>query len=533
MFTKISEVICVNTQTLDILMALAASPYSTQRALAKATGHSLGIVNRSIKELMTSDYLDADIQLTSKAVKELEDKAPKQAVILAAGLGMRMIPINTETPKAFLEVKQERLIERLIKQLHEAGIRSIYVVVGFMKEQFEYLIDEYGVELVVNQAYAAKNNLHSLRLVSAHLSNVYIVPCDIWCAHNPFQHNELYSWYMVSETLDDKSFVRINRKNELVSIPSSETGNAMVGICYLTDAKAKVVRERLERYDEEARYKHSFWEETLFDKNRMIVHGKLISAQEAMEIDTFEQLRDLDCGSNQLQTDAISVIADALHAKPSEIKDIRTLKKGMTNRSFLFSCRGDKYIMRIPGEGTDKLINRKQEAAVYQAIAAAKLCDDPIYIHPDNGYKITRYIENVRCCDPNSIDDLVLCMKKLRHFHQMELTVPHTFDIYRQIAFYESLWEGRPSIFKDYQRTKARVQSLKPFIEKHRGKLQLTHIDAVPDNFLFDPQGEGELALQLTDWEYAGMQDKHVDIAMFSIYSLYDKQQVEIGRAHV
>lgn len=517
----------MNTQALDMLISLATTPYTTQRALVKATGHSLGIVNRSLKELIAADYLDADIQLTSKAVAELQAKAPQQAVILAAGLGMRMIPINAETPKAFLEINNERLIERLIKQLHEIGIHAIYIVIGFMKEQFEYLIDEYGVELIVNQEYATKNNLHSLRLVSAHLSNAYIVPCDIWCAHNPFHRHELYSWYMISETLDDKSFVRINRKNELVAVPPSETGNAMVGICYLTDDQAQEVRERVERYDDNIRYKHSFWEETLFDKSRMIVHGKLLAKDDVVEIDTFEQLRDLDSGSNQLQSDAISVIADALHVKPNEINGIRTLKKGMTNRSFLFTCRGNKYIMRIPGEGTDKLINRKQEAAVYQAIAATQLCDDPIYINPENGYKLTRYIENVRCCDPGNADDLTLCMKKLRQFHQMELVVPHTFDIYRHIDFYESLWDGHSSIFKDYITTKANVLSLKSFIEKHRGKLQLTHIDAVPDNFLFDPSQQGTLALQLTDWEYAAMQDKHVDIAMFAIYSLYNKQQVD------
>ena len=54
----------------------------------------------------------------------------------------------------------------------------------------------------------------------------------------------------------------------------------------------------------------------------------------------------------------------------------------------------------------------------------------------------------------------------------------------------------------------------------------LTHIDAVPDNFLFVP-GEGGESIRLIDWEYAGMQDPHVDIAMFCIYALYDRAQVD------
>jgi thiamine kinase-like enzyme len=66
--------------------------------------------------------------------------------------------------------------------------------------------------------------------------------------------------------------------------------------------------------------------------------------------------------------------------------------------------------------------------------------------------------------------------------------------------------------------------SLKGVIAKISKKRCLTHIDAVPDNFLFyKPAGSKKYLLQLTDWEYSGMQDPHVDIAMFCIYSLFDK----------
>ena len=68
--------------------------------------------------------------------------------------------------------------------------------------------------------------------------------------------------------------------------------------------------------------------------------------------------------------------------------------------------------------------------------------------------------------------------------------------------------------------------SLIPFVEAHRDVICLTHIDAVPDNFLFHVR-DGKEELQLTDWEYAGMQDPHVDLAMFSIYSGYDKEEAD------
>lgn len=511
----------MNKQESDILNTLFIEPFINQRIVSETSGHSLGVVNKSIKALIKEGYLDDEVRITSKARDEFKKKSPKNAIILAAGFGMRMVPINTQGPKALMEVNGEPLIERTIKQLHEVGVKEIHIVVGFMKEQFEYLIDEYGVDLIVNEEYSSKNNLHSLGLASSHLSNTYIIPCDIWCDRNPFHRHELYSWYMVSDLMDEESTVRVNRKMELVT--SHQGGNAMVGISYLVDEQSEVVRERLEEWDDNPKYDESFWEETLYDKDRMIVQARVVHANNVVEINTYEQLRELDEESNHLKSDAIDIILKALKVSRTEIVDITVLKKGMTNRSFLFTCRGKKYIMRIPGEGTDQLINRREEAQVYQVIKDRGICDDIAYINPENGYKITEFLEGSRVCDADNSDDLKSCMKKLRQFHSLGLVVDHEFDIFGQIDFYESLWDGAPSIYRDYKKTKEHVLELKKYIDEHVERKCLTHIDAVPDNFLFAADDD----IRLIDWEYAGMQDPHVDIAMFCIYSLYNKRQVD------
>lgn len=516
----------MNKQESDILNALLLEPFINQRVLAEVSGHSLGVVNRSLKELIKAGYLNEAICPTAKAVSEYKNKTPKRAIILAAGFGMRMVPINTEMPKGLLEVNGEPLIERIIKQLHEVGIQEIYVIVGFMKEKYEYLMDEYGVELVVNPDYAAKNNLHSLRLVKEHLENAYIVPCDIWCDRNPFHRHELYSWYMVSDLVENESNVRVNRKMELVTVPENVGGNAMIGISYLTKEDSDTVSTRIKELCKNPQYDGSFWEEALYNKDRMIATARVVHSADVVEINTYEQLREIDSDSNQLKTDAIHLICEALSAKPEDITDITVLKKGMTNRSFLFTCKDKKYIMRIPGEGTDQLINRRQEAAVYHAIADKNICDDIAYINPENGYKITEFLEGARVCDSTDYEDVKKCMNRLRGFHALKLKVAHEFDIFGQMEFYESLWDGTPSVYKDYEKTKANVWSLKPYIDAHAGEKILTHIDAVPDNFLF-VQKDGKEEIRLIDWEYAGMQDPHVDIAMFCIYSLYNKRQVD------
>ncbi len=222
----------------------------------------------------------------------------------------------------------------------------------------------------------------------------------------------------------------------------------------------------------------------------------------------------------------LSIVAEVLGARLGDITDFVAMDKGMTNHSYLFSCKGSRYILRIPGEGTVNLINRVQEEKVYRAIAGTGLCDDVVYLNPDNGLKVTHYLDGVHTCDPFDAEDVEKCMALLRRFHGIRLKVAHSFDLFGNIEYYESLWKGRPSIQEDYAQTKADILSLKGFIEDNVEEYCLAHIDAVPDNFLFHP-AEGEERLQLTDWEYAGMQDPHVDIAMFCLYSLYDRPHID------
>ena len=492
--------------------------------LAARTGYSLGRVNKLLKQLKEKGCLSSDNRLTGQAEELFCRSVPKNAVILAAGFGMRMVPINTETSKALLEVKGERLIDRLICQLHDAGVHDITVVTGFMKDSFEYLIDEYGADIVYNPDYSVKNNLFSLYRVLDKIGDTYIIPCDLYCRNNPFRSCELVSRYVIGTETTGDSMVRAGRNGVLQRTRGK--GNRMYGICYLRKEDAAFLRKRVMELVSAGNHDRMFWEEALFSEGAPRIFADIAEPDDITEINTYEQLRDFDHHSEALQSDAIETICRKLHAAPEEIRNILVLKKGMTNRSFLFTVHDCQYIMRIPGEGTDQLIDRRHEAEVFRTIHGKGLCDDPVYIDEKTGYKITRYLTDVRTCDPFNDEDLKRCMRKLKEFHEMKLSVGHCFDLFGQIMFYESLWNGNPSVYRDYEQTKADVFLLKDYLDKQQKDLCLTHIDAVCDNFLFY-QENGEEKLQLTDWEYAGMQDPHVDIAMFCIYSMYSREQVD------
>lgn len=512
----------MNIIEYEIMNNILKTPFENQRDLAKRAGFSVGKVNSSLKILIENGYLDKNIFLTEKALAELKEKKPKNAVILAAGYGMRMVPINVEMPKGLLEVNGEPLIERIICQLQEIGITKIDIVVGFMKEQYEYLIDKYAVNLIFNETYSKKNNLHSLNKVVDKLGNTYIIPCDIWCKNNPFSKYEWYSWYMVTDQVSEESSVRVNRKKELISVKSYENGNKMIGVAYLLEEDANVLKRRIKEFCSKKEYNQAFWEVALFDGNRMIIGPKESKGNEVFEINTYEQLRELDNNSNQLQSNIIRLITEVFQCHEDEIKDIKSLKKGMTNRSFEFNYKNKRYIMRIPGEGSEKIINRKNEFEVYKQLKGRNITDPVVYICPENGYKITEYIENAKTCNSEDLDDVKRCMQYLKKFHDLNLQVNHSFDLFKQIEFYEELRGDEPSIYRDYEITKRKIYELKTYIDAQPKQISLTHIDAVCDNFLMmDEQ------IFLIDWEYAGMQDVHVDVAMFAIYAMYDRKKID------
>lgn len=113
----------------------------------------------------------------------------KNAINLAAGKSNRFAPFTYEKPKGLFRVKGEILIERQIEKLQFAGVKDIYVVVGYMKEKFFYLEQKYGVKLIVNNEFGKKGNLYSLYMAREYLSNTFICCADHYFTENPFLDN--------------------------------------------------------------------------------------------------------------------------------------------------------------------------------------------------------------------------------------------------------------------------------------------------------------------------------------------------------
>lgn len=227
----------------------------------------------------------------------------------------------------------------------------------------------------------------------------------------------------------------------------------------------------------------------------------------------------------QLDATAMELIQTHLGVEPHEITGLRTMKKGMTNHSYIFDCRGESYVIRIPGPGTDKMVDRKQEAEIYHMLEGSNVTEPLVYIDPVRGYKITKFLGNAKSCDVNDPEQVAACMRVLRRVHEMKLTAEVRRGMFDGVIYYENL-KTIESPFPDYQELRTRIMALRPFVDSHREETILCHLDPNADNFLVYRDEDGVHA-RLIDWEFAGMYDPVADLAGFAGYDDYTKEQVD------
>ena len=161
--------------------------------ISRRTGYEISMVNNIVAELKAKNWLENGI--TKIGYERLDAYKVDNAIIMAAGFGLRSLPLSRFVPKGLYEVKGEILIERQIRQLKEAGIREIIVVVGYLKEQFQYLKEKYGVTIIENEDYYRYNNISSIYAARDYLKKSYICCSDNYFNINIFEEYVYDSYY--------------------------------------------------------------------------------------------------------------------------------------------------------------------------------------------------------------------------------------------------------------------------------------------------------------------------------------------------
>ena len=500
----------------------------TQRALAAQTDMSLGKVNQTVSALTEAGLLSGG-RVTDAGEEALAPYRVKNAVIMAAGMSTRFAPLSYEKPKALLRVKGELLIEREIRQLQEAGIRDITLVVGYMKEKMFYLAEKFGVDIVVNPDYYRYNNTSTLMLVADRLENTYICSSDDYFAENPFESFVYRAYYaaVYAEGETEEYCLKCNRRGRITGVTvGGHDAWCMLGHVYFDRAfSSKFVQILRAEYNQQVTREH-LWEDLYIryiGELEMYIHR--YDAEKIKEFDSLDELRAFD---DKYVGDSGSAIfrniCGVLGCTENEIHDIHPIKTGMTNLSFRFTCRGEKYVYRHPGVGTDAYINRRSEASSMEAARRLGLDDTYIYMDEAEGWKLSRYIEDARTLDYHDEQQVTQALAMLRRLHESGEQTAYPFDAWGEIqGFEESLRRFNRADFEDMQQMRDGIARLRAHLEADGTPVRLCHCDSYAPNFLLDRADK----MYLIDWEYSGMSDPAWDIGTFIACADYTMDEAD------
>ena len=507
--------------TFKVLNALRDEAVHTQRHIATATGLSLGTVNTAYRALVDAGLAE-NFSVTPAGFEALSPYKVDNAIIMAAGLSSRFAPLSYEKPKGVLTVRGEVLIERQIRQLREAGITDITVVVGYMKEAFFYLEDKFGVTIRVNAEYSVRNNNSTLMLVREKLGNTYVCSSDDYFTKNVFEPYVVEACYpgvfVAGET--NEYLLDTARDGRITGVTiGGRDKYGMLGHVYFDRAFSETfVRILVDEYDR-PETAGKLWEDIYrahLDELRMVMRP--YEPGVIFEFDSISDLKEFDHDFIENVDSAIlDNICRVLDCSRGDVEGIVPIKEGLTNLSFRFVVRGESYVYRHPGVGTDEIINRASEA--FSQAIAKKLGIDGTFIHEDpaEGWKISRFIDGCVPFDYHNEDHVRRAMELGRRLHDSGEKSEWSFDVYREaVAIVELLGRKSYPSFPDREELGRNAVVLDAFVRADRVEPCLCHNDFYSPNFLV--RGE---EMYLIDWEYSAMSDYASDLGTFICCSDY------------
>lgn len=273
------------------------------------------------------------------------------AVIMAAGVSSRFAPLSYEKPKALVEVNGEILIERQIRQLKEAGIEEIIVVVGYMKEKFRYLKDKLGVHIVENNDYLVRNNNSSIYAVKEYLGNTYICSADNYFVENPFE-KEVEDSYYAAAYADGETKEWCMKTDEHGYINDVQIGGAnawyMLGHVFWNEEFSRKFIKILDAEYNLPETANLLWE-SIYVKHLGTLKMKMRKYDKNIifEFDSLDELRLFDTSYiNDTRSEIIKRIAVELACTEADITEITAVKKKSEAdiTGFEFMCRCSKYL---------------------------------------------------------------------------------------------------------------------------------------------------------------------------------------------
>lgn len=267
----------------------------TQKSIADTVKASVGSVNKTIKELNEKGYLNK-YTVTKAGTDALKPYKVKNACFLAAGFGSRLVPITLNTPKPLVRVHGIRIIDTLLDACLAAGIENIYIVRGYLKEQFDQLLEKYPmIHFIDNPLYNETNNISSALLLGDKIANTYMFEADLFLNNpdliTPYQYRSNYLGIPVKRS--DDYCIQVKNGRIVGSTLGGVNCYQIVGITYWNEHDGKVLQQHIKETFEMPGGKEKFFGGCV-DLKETYMGVRDCSFEDVVKIDTFKELQAID-----------------------------------------------------------------------------------------------------------------------------------------------------------------------------------------------------------------------------------------------
>ena len=291
----------LSRKQFDVLVALEGAKRAlSQRDIAEKIGASLGTVNKVLKELEEMGYISSGA-ITSEGCSALEPYRVQRAIFVAAGFGSRLVPVTLNTPKPLVRVNGVRIIETLLDAVVNAEIEEIYIVRGYLGDQFDLLLNKYPmIKFIDNPMYNEANNISSAMCARFLLENAYVLESDL-LLKNPdlitkYQYQSNFLGIKCDRTDDWGVKVKDGIiKEQFVGGEGSDIYQ-LIGISYWTAEDGKKLSEDIEKIYNMPGGKERYWDQVSLNycKKNYNVAIRECQFSDIVEIDTFNELKAID-----------------------------------------------------------------------------------------------------------------------------------------------------------------------------------------------------------------------------------------------
>lgn len=537
---------------LQLLLAIEHNSKITQRDLANQLGYSLGKVNIGIKQLLEEQLISYEKRryyLTQLGRQYLEqhivNKSFDKLMLSDFGKIKKAVILNDSkvaVDSVIVTTTIHFFVKKQIDNLLNLGVETIYIVVGYEKDQLKEYLKAYdsSVIFIENDKFLWSGSLHSLALCEPYINEDFLLiegnvlidnvslynfyhdtKTAILCT-NPFSQESLryVKWDEHQNIVDisanrdelthiDGVMVGINKINKeifykMMSFYETST-NSSLDYAYALKKVAEWVSIKV-NFDNYA-IVHTIEDEQSVATIEKSIVKKIYKRETAITqlTNTFEDI---------FQDEKILMVSDA---------------GGLTNNNYIVKTDKEEYIMRLPGAGANQLVSRVNESNNIVAIKDLEINVPTYYFDEHSGVKITKRIQNcvTLTSEMAQYEHYIRKMVNIFHrLHRSNIVLHNEFNFITEYQKYEQLvLENAGNFFENYTVIKDTVIKLYHQLKENlQFKLVPCHNDTLCDNFIVDQKGK----MYLIDWEYSGMNDLFWDLAAVMLENNYSQASEEL-----